>query len=72
MKAWAGTAHLVVTVHDTGPGPDDPFAGLLPAADREPGGFGLWLAHQLCAHAAPHRDEDGFTVRLTAGHPPRR
>jgi anti-sigma regulatory factor (Ser/Thr protein kinase) len=70
---WGDTDHMVVTVHDTGPGPADPFAGLLPAPhpdlERHHAGFGLWLAHQLCAHVALHRDDDGFTVRLTAGRP---
>ncbi|MGW5719964.1 anti-sigma factor RsbA family regulatory protein [Amycolatopsis sp. NPDC003865] len=70
MRIWAGPGHLVVTVHDTGQGPDDPFAGLLPAA-RRIGGRGLWIAHQICSEVALYRDETGFTARLTAGHPRR-
>ena len=68
FRLWSDTDRVVVTVHDTGTGPHDPFAGLVPAPDRGTGGFGLWLAHQLCAHVALHRDEHGFTVRLTAGN----
>jgi anti-sigma regulatory factor (Ser/Thr protein kinase) len=68
MRIWADADHLVVTVHDTGEGPGDPFAGLLPA-DRHIGGRGLWIAHQICSEVALHRDETGFTARLTAGNP---
>jgi anti-sigma regulatory factor (Ser/Thr protein kinase) len=71
MRLWSDASHAVVTVQDTGSGPADPFAGLLPAPDRATGGLGLWLAHQLCEHVAMVRDEDGFTVRLTAGRLPR-
>ncbi|MFI9012112.1 anti-sigma factor RsbA family regulatory protein [Actinosynnema sp. NPDC053489] len=69
FRLWSDAHHVVVTCHDTGPGPSDPFAGLLPAPDRDLGGLGLWLAHQLCTHVALHRDDTGFTIRLTAGHP---
>ncbi|WP_447002139.1 anti-sigma factor RsbA family regulatory protein [Saccharothrix isguenensis] len=69
VRAWSDTAQLVVTVHDCGTGPSDPFAGLLPAPDRSTGGFGLWLAHQLCHHVAFAGDERGFTIRLTMGEP---
>ena len=68
MRLWADPDHLVVTVHDTGEGPGDPFAGLLPA-DRRIGGRGLWIAHQICSQVALYRDETGFTARLTAGNP---
>ncbi len=69
LTLWADTHHMVITVHDTGTGPTDPFAGLQRAADHGTGGYGLWLTHQLCSHVALHRDEQGFTVRLTAGNP---
>lgn len=65
VRVWSEPQRLVVTVHDTGGGPQDPFAGLLRAPDRASGGFGLWMAHQLCHHVALDRDDDGFTVRLT-------
>ncbi|MBB5957979.1 anti-sigma regulatory factor (Ser/Thr protein kinase) [Saccharothrix tamanrassetensis] len=71
VRLWSDTERLVVTVHDRGTGPGDPFAGLLPAPNRSTGGFGLWLAHQLCHHVAFARDEDGFTIRLTMGDPDR-
>lgn len=77
LRVWSDAEHLVASVHDHGPGPEDPVVGLLPAADAFPGGLGLWIAHQICSHITFHRDEDGFTVRLTSGtprlegHPPR-
>ncbi|WP_106619854.1 ATP-binding protein [Saccharothrix carnea] len=67
VRIWSDTTRLVVTVHDTGTGPEGPFAGLLPAPNRSTGGFALWLAHQLCHHVAYHRDNHGFTVCLTIG-----
>jgi anti-sigma regulatory factor (Ser/Thr protein kinase) len=69
MRIWADAGHMVVTVHDAGEGPDDPFAGLLPA-DRRIGGRGLWIAHQVCAQVTLHHDDTGFTVRLAAGRLP--
>ncbi|MET8998472.1 sensor histidine kinase [Amycolatopsis sp. NPDC004169] len=68
VRIWAGAGQMVVSVHDAGPGPADPFAGLLPA-ERRVGGRGLWIAHQICSEVALHRDETGFTARLTAGRP---
>ncbi len=71
VRIWGDERHLVASVHDAGPGPGDPFVGLLPAPDRVVGGLGLWIAHQVCDHVALHRDADGFTIRLTMGdaHP---
>ncbi|WP_410571247.1 anti-sigma factor RsbA family regulatory protein [Amycolatopsis sp. cmx-4-61] len=68
VRIWAGPGQMVVSVHDAGAGPADPFAGLLPA-DRGIGGRGLWIAHQVCSEVTLHRDETGFTARLTAGRP---
>jgi anti-sigma regulatory factor (Ser/Thr protein kinase) len=71
VRAWAGQGRVVVAVRDRGAGPADPFAGLV-RPDRAPGqgGFGLWLAHQLCADVRLGADPDGgFVVRLVAGEP---
>ncbi|MGW3962479.1 anti-sigma factor RsbA family regulatory protein [Amycolatopsis sp. NPDC005003] len=68
VRIWADAGQMVVSVHDAGPGPADPFAGLLPA-DRSIGGRGLWIAHQICSEVTLHRDDTGFTARLTAGRP---
>jgi anti-sigma regulatory factor (Ser/Thr protein kinase) len=67
VRLWTGTDRVLLTVTDHGPGLSDPFAGLLPRNGLEPGGLGLWLAHQLCSHVAMYRDDDSFTIRLTGG-----
>ena len=65
VRIWAGPDRLVVCVHDHGPGPANPLAGLIPpassAADAE---LGLWLTHQLGIDVALINSDDGFTVRL--------
>lgn len=69
VRIWAASGRILVRVHDTGPGPRDPLAGLIPATatpDRQ--GAGLWLIHVLGLHPALIRSQDGFTVRLSAGH----
>jgi anti-sigma regulatory factor (Ser/Thr protein kinase) len=68
-RIWAASGRILVHVHDTGPGPSDPLAGLVPVWAR-PGlqGAGLWLTHVLGLDAALIRSRDGFTVRLAAGH----
>ncbi len=68
-RIWAGSGRMLIHVHDTGPGPADPLAGLVPVWARpgQPGG-GLWLIHMLGLDAALIRSRDGFTVRLAAGH----
>ncbi|MGI5245926.1 anti-sigma factor RsbA family regulatory protein [Dactylosporangium sp. CA-139066] len=70
MRLWTGADRMVVTVTDAGPGPKEPFAGLLPVVSLASAGLGLWIAHQVCAHVNMHRAPDGYTVRLTAGTPP--
>ncbi|MFE9692495.1 anti-sigma factor RsbA family regulatory protein [Micromonospora sp. NPDC005806] len=69
MRLWSAPDRIVATVHDRGPGPADPYAGLLPASNGAVGGLGLWITHQSCNHVALYHDADGFTVRLTAGNP---
>ncbi|WP_219415911.1 anti-sigma factor RsbA family regulatory protein [Pseudonocardia nigra] len=64
LRVWTDGGRVVVAVTDAGPGPSDPYAGLLPALDSETGGLGLWMAHQICSDVTFHRDTDGFTIRL--------
>jgi anti-sigma regulatory factor (Ser/Thr protein kinase) len=69
VRIWAAPDSIVVTVHDTGPGPVDPLAGLVPAASSAPDsrrrlGLGLWVMHQLDIDVTLRRASDGFTVRL--------
>jgi anti-sigma regulatory factor (Ser/Thr protein kinase) len=68
VRIWATPDRIVVSVHDTGPGPADPLAGLVPAA-RSPSepGLGLWVMHQLDIDTALIHTSHGFTVRLRAG-----
>ena len=69
-RIWAGSGRILVHVHDSGPGPADPLAGLVPVwARRGRRRGGLWLIHMLDLDAALIRSRDGFTVRLAAGHP---
>lgn len=67
VLGWAQDGQAVITVTDQGNGPADPEAGLQPASRRPgEGGFGLWLAHQMCREVTMGRHADGFTVRLVA------
>ena len=70
VRIWAALGRIVVCVHDTGPGPADPLAGLTLSSSRPgPPEVGLWLIHQLGINTALIRSEDGFTIRLAAEHP---
>jgi anti-sigma regulatory factor (Ser/Thr protein kinase) len=71
VRAWAVPDRIVVTVTDHGPGPDDPYVGLLPGrtTTEGTGGLGLWITFQLCDDVVLARRDDGFTVRLVAGRP---
>jgi anti-sigma regulatory factor (Ser/Thr protein kinase) len=66
-RIWTAPDRIVVTVHDTGNGPADRLAGLVPApgsdSDRRLG-LGLWVVHQLDIDVALRSGDDGFTVRL--------
>jgi anti-sigma regulatory factor (Ser/Thr protein kinase) len=68
VRIWAAPDSAVVTVHDTGPGPADRLAGLVPAASSSTSdrrlGLGLWVIHQLDVDVTLRRASDGFTVRL--------
>ena len=68
VRIWAGPDRIVVCVHDHGPGPVNPLAGLCPPASRvEDAELGLWLTCQLAIDVALIYDDDGFTVRLRGG-----
>ena len=67
VRIWAARDSIVVTVHDTGTGPADRLAGLVPAAGSTSDrglGLGLWVIHQLDADVTLRHTGDGFTVRL--------
>jgi Histidine kinase-like ATPase domain/MEDS: MEthanogen/methylotroph, DcmR Sensory domain len=72
VRIWAPPGRIVVTVHDTGHGPADRLAGLIPAPGNTSDqrlGLGLWghapARHRR--HAQAGRADDGFTVRLRSG-----
>jgi len=68
VRIWATPDRIVVSVHDSGAGPGDPLAGLVPAAPSTSNpGLGLWALHQLDLDTALVHTSDGFTVRLRAG-----
>jgi anti-sigma regulatory factor (Ser/Thr protein kinase) len=67
VRIWAAPDRVVVTIHDTGSGPADRLAGLVPAvgstSDRRLG-LGLWVIHQLDLDVTLRYTGHGFTVRL--------
>jgi anti-sigma regulatory factor (Ser/Thr protein kinase) len=68
MSLWIEPWSLYVTVHDDGPGIDDPFAGLRPPALPHRGA-GLWVAHHLSDRVSIERSPLGgaaITVQLSA------
>jgi anti-sigma regulatory factor (Ser/Thr protein kinase) len=67
VRIWAADARVVVTVHDTGHGPADRLAGLVPVPSSTPDrhrGLGLWVMHQLDIDVTLRDTGNGFTVRL--------
>jgi hypothetical protein len=69
-RIWAASGRILVHVHDTGPGPGDPLAGLVPAwAKPEFPEAELWLIHMLDLDVALIPSRDGFTVRLATRVP---
>jgi anti-sigma regulatory factor (Ser/Thr protein kinase) len=70
VTIWADPHRVAIHIHDHGPGPADPLAGLVPVADPAAGsGLGLWLTHQLDIDVAHIRSSDGFTIRLRSSAP---
>jgi anti-sigma regulatory factor (Ser/Thr protein kinase) len=73
VRIWATAGRIVVTVHDTGRGPADHLAGLVPAPSHTPDhrpGLGLWVTHQLDIGVTLRHTDHGFTVRLRNGTTP--
>ncbi len=68
LRLWTQPGRLTVTVTDNGPGPTNPFLGLLPPDPPRSAGLGLWISHQLI-DVTHRRHPGGYTVRLTATHP---
>jgi len=64
LRIWEQPDRITVTVTDTGAGPVDPFAGLLPPPDSSGSGLGLWISHQL-VDITHRRHPGGYTIRMT-------
>ncbi|HEX2301668.1 MAG TPA: sensor histidine kinase [Pseudonocardiaceae bacterium] len=67
LQLWTAPGRVVAAITDRGPGPADPFTGLVPPNTST--GVGLWLTHQMCSHMTLGEEDDGFTVHLVAGSP---
>jgi anti-sigma regulatory factor (Ser/Thr protein kinase) len=65
VRAWAADDGVVVTVRDHGPGPSDPFVGMVPTDNAPAGGLGLHIAYQSCTLVTMTRSTSDFTVHLT-------
>lgn len=68
LRTWGDDHALVFEVDDAGQQRPDPLAGQLPpmAEARLTGGYGLWLARQLC-DLVEVRNGPGWVVRLYIG-----
>ena len=64
LQLYDGGGTWVCHVHDSGPGPGDPFAGFAPPDVPSDHGYGLWLARQLCDAVDVGVDATGTHVRL--------
>jgi anti-sigma regulatory factor (Ser/Thr protein kinase) len=69
LRLWTQPGQVTTTVTDTGHGPTDPFAGLLPAdhpnRQSDGPGLGLWISHQL-VDVTHRRHPGGYTIRMAA------
>ena len=65
LRFWSTGDRLVCEVDDEGPGPADPLAGYAPPrGGGRDGGWGLWIAHQLCDEIAITTADGHTRVRL--------
>jgi anti-sigma regulatory factor (Ser/Thr protein kinase) len=64
LDAWTDEVGVTVSIRDAGPGPRDPFAGLVPPVSEQVGGRGLWLVHQLATDVRMSY-ADGFEIRFS-------
>jgi anti-sigma regulatory factor (Ser/Thr protein kinase) len=70
VRIWTAETRVIVHVCDSGQGPTDRLAGLVPVTNSPTGGgLGLWLAHQLDIDVALIPGPDGFTIRLRSSPP---
>ena len=63
LRVWTAADGVMCEIRDGGH-LTDPLAGRRRPSWTRPGGWGLWLAHQLCDLVQVRSDPDGTTVRL--------
>jgi anti-sigma regulatory factor (Ser/Thr protein kinase) len=66
VRIWTGSDRVLVHIRDSGHGPLNPLAGLVPVHSAVSAGLGLWLIHQLNLDVDLLPDNDGYTVRMVA------
>jgi anti-sigma regulatory factor (Ser/Thr protein kinase) len=70
LRAWLAPERVLVSVHDCGPGPSDPFVGMFSTDDEGEGGRGLWICQHLPVDVSLAPAPDGFTVRINCEFAP--
>jgi anti-sigma regulatory factor (Ser/Thr protein kinase) len=63
MRIWQERGALLAEIRDGGR-IQDPLAGRRRPAGNSPGGYGLWLANQLCDLVQLRATPDGGVARL--------
>jgi anti-sigma regulatory factor (Ser/Thr protein kinase) len=66
VQIWSRDGKVVCEVRDNGV-INQPLAGRVVPDPAKPGGFGLWLANQLCDLVQIRTSEQGSVVRLHIG-----
>lgn len=70
VRIWIHPGRVLIHIHDSGNGPTDHLAGLIPTTRTKSGGLGLWVTHQLDLDINLIHSSGGFTVRLRGGRLP--
>jgi anti-sigma regulatory factor (Ser/Thr protein kinase) len=65
ISVWGDGDCFLCEIHDHGH-ITDPLIGRLRPTEHEQGGYGIWLAHQMCDLVQIRSTTDGTTVRLHA------
>jgi anti-sigma regulatory factor (Ser/Thr protein kinase) len=66
LRIWSQDGKLICEVRDDGL-IDQPLVGRVTPDPSEPGGFGLWLANQLCDLVQVRTSTQGSSIRLHIG-----
>ena len=66
LETWQDDGRLVFEIRDRGR-IRDPLTGRLRPSEDSYGGFGLWMANQLCEFVQVRSSDDGTVVRVHAG-----